>query len=42
MDQQGNTMLKRQCEKTDSEAMDGDVFPWRVLAGSSPSLPFPS
>lgn len=35
-------MLKRLCEKTGSEAMDGDVFPQRVLAGSIPSLPFPS
>lgn len=35
-------MLKGQCEETGSEAMDGDVFPQRVLAGSIPSLPFPS
>lgn len=33
-------MLKRQCEETGSEAVDGDVFPRRVLAGSILSLPF--
>lgn len=35
-------MLKKQYERTGSEAMDGDAFPWRVLAGCVPSPPFPS
>ena len=35
-------MLKRQYERTGSEAMDGDAFPQRVLAGCIPSPPFPS
>ena len=35
-------MLKRRYERTGSEAMDGDAFPRRALAGCVPSPPFPS
>lgn len=35
-------MFKRRYERTGSEAMDGDAFPQRVLAGCIPSPPFPS